>query len=333
LAVLLAYAKMSLDAELLASDLPDLPELAGDLIAYFPRELQDPFAAQIATHPLRREIAATVVANDLVNRAGLTFVHDLAAQTGRTAPEIARAYRIVREVFDLPALWAAIEGLDGTVAARVQVEMLRDIAGLVEHEAAWLLRNSRLDLGRETARFATDGRRLAAALDDLLPEAERARLDARAGRLAEAGVPDELSRRLASIPFLLSALEIVELGGRTQAPVERAAQVYYAVGARFALDDMRAAARRLPAETSWQKEAAEAVIDDLFAVQADFAALALNHGNGAGDPVAAWANSRAAALAPAEAIAADLRAAASAPDLAMLVVATRQLRQAAGEPS
>ena len=64
LAVLLAYAKMSLDQDLLASDLPDLPELAADLRDYFPPALRERFAAQIAAHPLRREITATVVTND-----------------------------------------------------------------------------------------------------------------------------------------------------------------------------------------------------------------------------------------------------------------------------
>src|SRR6202035_512822 len=66
LSVLLAYAKMSLDEALLQSDLPDAPELAGELRAYFPPALRGRFAAQIGAHPLRREIVATVIANDVV---------------------------------------------------------------------------------------------------------------------------------------------------------------------------------------------------------------------------------------------------------------------------
>src|SRR5438874_8475564 len=152
LAVLLAYAKISLDEDLLASDLPDAPELAGDLREYFMPALRERFAKQIAAHPLHREITATVVTNDLINRAGITFIHDMRARTGRSPAEIARAYRIVREVFDLPRLWADIEALDNRTAAPVQLEMLLDIAGLVEHAAAWLLRGTRLDLGQEIAR-------------------------------------------------------------------------------------------------------------------------------------------------------------------------------------
>jgi glutamate dehydrogenase len=93
---------------------------------------------------------------------------------------------------------------------------------------------------------------------------------------------------------------------------------------------MRAAARRLPAETPWQKLALESMTDDLFALQADLAARILASDCAVKpDPLAAWSAANAASLAPAEALARDLRAA-SIPDLAMLVVASRQLRQALG---
>jgi glutamate dehydrogenase len=329
LSVLLAYAKMSLDHELSQSDLPDAPELADELRSYFPPALRDRFATQIAAHPLKREIAATIVTNDLVNRAGLTFIPDIQARTGRGAAEIARAYRIVREAFSLPPLWAEIEALDNTIAASVQYEMLIDIAGIIEHAASWLLRAGRLDIGADAARLAPAVAPLASAVAFLLPPGERADYDRRETRLAEAGVPQPLAARLAAIPFLTTACEIADLAQRAAQPIERAARTFYGVGARFALDELRAAGRRLPADTSWQKTAIEALIDDFYALQADLAERVLRSADGAEDPVAAWTATRAAQLAPAEAIAAELRAAAN-PDLAMLVVAGRQLRQALG---
>jgi NAD-specific glutamate dehydrogenase len=94
---------------------------------------------------------------------------------------------------------------------------------------------------------------------------------------------------------------------------------------------MRIAARRLRAETPWQKQAVEATIDDLFALQTDLAARILASSSSAQpeDPIAAWSSAHAAALAPAEPLIRELRVAAT-PDLAMLVVASRQLRQALG---
>jgi len=327
LAVLLAHAKLSLDADLLASGLPDGPEFSEDLRAYFPRALHERFAVQIMAHPLRREIVATTVTNDLINRAGLTFISDMRARTGRTPDEIARAWRIVRAVFDLPSLWADIEALDNRVAARVQTEMLLEAAALVEHTAAWLLRANRIDIAAEIGRFRPMVAQIAGDLAALLPPTETAVVAERTAGFVAAGVPETLAQRVGGAIFLATALEIADLAERSARPLDRAAQLYFAVGARFGLDDMRAAARRLPAETSWQKLAVEATVDDVFALQADLAARVLAEGETEADPVAAWARSRAAALAPAETLAAELRAA-TTPDLALLVVAARQLRQA-----
>jgi glutamate dehydrogenase len=297
------------------------------LRGYFPAVLRHRFAAQIAAHPLRREITATVVTNDLVNRAGPTFVQDMRARTGRTPPEIACSYRIVRDVFGLAALWSGIEALGNRVPAAVQTEMLLDIVGIIEHGAAWLLRGNRLDIGRETARFAPAVQHLAEIVAELLPPGERALLEQRAARLAAAGVSQDLAARVAGVIFLTTAFEVGDLAERTGQPVDRAAQTFYGVGAHFALDEMRDAARRLPAETAYQKAAAETLIDDFYAVQAELAARVLTGTDGATDLLSAWVEANASMIGPAEAAAAEMRAAA-APDLAMLVVASRQLRQA-----
>jgi glutamate dehydrogenase len=330
LAVLLAYAKMALYAELLASDQPDAAELDGELRGYFPAALHDRLAAQIAVHPLRREISATVITNDLVNRAGMTFVDEMRTRTSRTAPEAARAYAIVRDLFDLRTLWAEIEKLDNKATAAVQTDMLLEIVGLIEHTAAWLLRGRRLDISSEITKFGPIARSLAASLSELLPQRDTSLVAERARRFCEAGVPETLAGRIAALPFLGCALDIGELAERLAQPLDRTARIYYGAGAQFALDEMRAAARRLPAETSWQKLALESMLDDLFALQADLAARIL-----ASDcamkphPLVAWSAANVASLAPAEALVRELRAA-TIPDLAMLVVASRQLHQVLG---
>ncbi|MGH7097552.1 MAG: NAD-glutamate dehydrogenase [Stellaceae bacterium] len=330
LAVLLAYAKMTLYDELLASDLPDSPDVIEDREGYFPAALRARLGPRIALHPLHREIAATVLTNDLVNRAGLTFVSDMRARTGRTAPEIVRAYLIVREIFGLKGLWAEIEALDNRVAADTQLGMLLAIAALVEHAAAWLLHNRRVEIGRECARLTPAVNELAAGLSELLPPGDSALTAERAARLVEAGVPAPLAARTGALPFLASAAEIAALAEQSGQKLGCAARVYYGAGARFALDDLRAAALRLPAETPWQKLAVEAMIDDVYGLQADFASRILTSPCVTSpDPLAAWAAERAALLAPAEMLATELRAAAT-PDLAMLVVAGRQLRHALG---
>ena len=99
LSVLLAWTKIVLADELLASDLPDDPYLHLDLMAYFPRPVREGFETQIRDHPLRREIIVTQVVNDLVNGAGMTFWPRLAGETGASAAELTNANFVSREIF------------------------------------------------------------------------------------------------------------------------------------------------------------------------------------------------------------------------------------------
>ncbi|MES2585168.1 MAG: NAD-glutamate dehydrogenase, partial [Pseudomonadota bacterium] len=62
-AVVLAYAKMSVFDELVASNLPDDPFFSRALKAYFPQVLTEKFGPAIAAHPLKREIIATFITN------------------------------------------------------------------------------------------------------------------------------------------------------------------------------------------------------------------------------------------------------------------------------
>jgi glutamate dehydrogenase len=236
----------------------------------------------------------------------------------------------VREIFELPRLWAEIEALDDKVAARVQTEMLLEIALVVEHAAVWLLRRRRLEPATDIAGLALGVHDLAGSLADLLPARDASLAAERSLRLREAGVPAPLAARIGAMMFMAPALDIAELAERAAQPLDRAARVYYGAGVRFALDEMRAAARRLPAETQWQRLAVEAIIDDLLALQSDLAQRILSSPQASDpDPLAAWAATNATALAPADALAREVRAAAL-PDLALLVVAARQLRQALG---
>ncbi len=114
--VLLAWVKIALTGDLVASDLPDDPALAGELTGYFPAEMRKRFAEDIAAHRLRREIVATRIANELINACGPTALTRIADRTGATSPAIARAYVAVREAFGLAAITRQIDALDNRVA-------------------------------------------------------------------------------------------------------------------------------------------------------------------------------------------------------------------------
>src|SRR5947199_7092657 len=110
----------------------EFPYLAHDLERYFPAPLPERYERHMQEHRLRREIIATVVANQLVDRAGTTFVFRLREETGAPPSLLARAYAVAREVYEMRDVWAAVEGLDNEIEAHVQLEMLIEGRRLVE---------------------------------------------------------------------------------------------------------------------------------------------------------------------------------------------------------
>ncbi|MEO8035610.1 MAG: NAD-glutamate dehydrogenase domain-containing protein, partial [Acidobacteriota bacterium] len=326
IAVLLAYSKIVLFQDLLATDLPDDPLLVEDLLIYFPTTLRARYRAAIERHRLRREIIATYVTNSMINRMRPTFVMQVTEETGRPASDVARAFTIIRDSFDLRIVWAEIESLDNKLPAPVQIEMMAGVGALLERAMMWLLRRSeeKLDIAAYVSEFRPRIGGLETSLARVLPPPVATAMQTREAELVANGIPAHLAARIAALAVMSSAMDIVRISQKGGA-VEDSARVYFGLGARFGLDRLRAAGATVAAETPWQKAAVAAVVDDLFNYQSVIASRVIAESNGAADPVDAWLAHRARVVERIDQVMNDLRATQSI-DLAMLSVASRQLR-------
>jgi glutamate dehydrogenase len=325
IAVLLAYAKLVLYEDLLKSDLPDAPLLVEDLVLYFPTLLREKFRPAIERHRLRREIIATYATNNMLNRLRPTLVQQMNEDTGKPPSDVARAFTIIRESFDLRTIWSEIEALDNKLPASVQIDMLVAVGGLLERAILWLLRSGyeKLDIAAYVDEFRPRIAAIADRLDEVLPPSLLNTMKVREAELEADGIPDSLAHRVASLDVMSSAMDIVRISRRGGA-VEEAARIYFDLGARFNLDRLRAAGTAMTAETPWQKAAVAAVVDDLFNYQSVLASRVIAEANG-GQPVEAWLAKRARVVERVDQTMNDLKSAPSV-DLAMLTVASRQLR-------
>jgi glutamate dehydrogenase len=328
-AVLLAYSKIALYDEMLASNVPDDPFISTALERYFPEPLRERYKAEILAHPLRREIIATHVTNSMINRVGSTFVHRMQEETGAAAPDVVRAYLIVREVFGMVQLWRAIEALDYKVPDRVQTAMVIDAGRLIVRATLWFLRNrSQLaDLSGSIQHFGAGAQRLAALLPGILPAADRAAFEAAAQRLEKEGVPRSLAVRCAGFDAMFSALDIVEVADGLKRDIEPVARLHFALSGELDFPWIRTRIGALPADSHWHTLAKAALRDDLAGMLRALAADALRT-DGSGDPaaqIAAWKGRNAVLYERFRQVLTDLRASES-PDLAMLSVAMRELR-------
>jgi glutamate dehydrogenase len=337
LAVILAYSKITLYAALLDSDLPEDAALADELARYFPAPLPERFGERMGEHRLRREIIATRVTNDMVDRAGTTFVFRIGEDTGAPPSDIARAYAVARDVFEVRSLWAEVEALDLRVAASIQIGMLLESRRLVERATRWLLTTRRrpLRIAAEVERFAGGVRAVAATLPDVMVEAEREQWSERVRALVADDVPEELAGRVASLGALFPALDIVEAATATQRSVEEVAALHFLLGGRLHLHWLRDRIAALPRANRWEAMARAALRDDLFSLHAELTADVLRGAAEDADAAArldAWIDANRAAVERCLEILGEIRTGGTF-DLTTLPVALREVRnliQAAG---
>ncbi|HEV7764428.1 MAG TPA: NAD-glutamate dehydrogenase domain-containing protein, partial [Thermoanaerobaculia bacterium] len=324
IAVLLAYSKMVLFEDLVKTDLPDDPQLADDLVLYFPEDMQTRFRPAIERHRLRREIIATVVTNAMINRVRPTFAWQMCDETSKGYADIARAFIIMRDSFDLRTIWADIEGLDNKLPARVQTDMMIAVASLLERAILWLLRSGydKLDIAAYVSEFRPRIAAIQEQLGSVLPASMLGRVRVRQAELMEDGIPEVLAQRVASLDVMTSAMDIIRIA-RTDAAhgVEDVARVYFGVGERFGMDRLRNASQNIAAETPWQKTALTTLIEDLYAYQSVLASRVITETEG----VDAWLAQRPRVVERVDQTIHDFRSS-STVDLAMLAVTSRQLR-------
>jgi glutamate dehydrogenase len=325
--VLLAYAKKSLAGAVLASTLPDSRYLEQDLRGYFPPLVVERFNHLLPEHPLRRELIATIVANDVVNSQGITFVTRLSNETGAEGADVVRAYRVARDVTGAVERWEAIEALVGRVEPSVLGDLLGGVDRLVERTSRWYLANMPDRLGRAIEAHREPFRQLSEALPDVVTEASRHERERYAWRLVDQGVPEETARRHAFQAGLVHGPNIIVVAERTGRPVPQVARAFFAVGESLFIDWLEGRLAELPTPNKWHRWAVQAVQDDLLLVRRLVAEKVLEEAGDrpADEGVAAFLDSRSDAF---DRLSRFMRGMAleDANDLAAMTVALRQVR-------
>lgn len=324
-AVLMAYAKMAVFDDLLASNLPDDPYFGAVLLSYFPRPLAARFAPQIAQHPLKREIIANFMTNTVVNRTGATFVNFLAAEAAASTPDVVRAYTLAREIFDLEPIWDSIDALDQRITSGLQLDLFSKLIAIVQRASRWMLRlrAAEFDLPTLIARYQSGARELALYLHHCLPQMALLRLAQSSAQLQQAGVAADLADKLSALEHLFPALDLVDLSTKANTTLELAAKAYFAVDNTLDLNGWRAQINRLPTDSVWKSQARASARDDIDAIASQLSLRVLSSFDSAED----WATQHAASIARMNQLLQSIST--QVADLAPISVALRELRHLA----
>jgi glutamate dehydrogenase len=312
LSVLLAYSKMVLKEDLVCPEITDNQYHDRLLIEAFPEQLQKKYAAQMQEHPLRAEIIATKLANNIGNDMGFNFVNRMREETGAPVAEIANCYAMASAVFEMSDIWNEIATLDNKISTLVQTEMLFQLRRTVRRATRWFLRhrNKSLNIEQSIAFYHKTFAVMSKKLTSFMIEEEAIELQRVEKDLINAGAPKKIAARISQLSTLFSAMDIAEISENDGRSVEVVADLYFKLGARLQLHWFLDQITRQTVGNHWQALARASFREELDWQQRSLTAVILrvdSKSSDTGNMLDAWFEASAQPLERWNSILADFR--------------------------
>src|SRR5215218_8982857 len=328
LATLMAHVKLALKDEVLGSELPDQEVFASRLPSYFPVKLRDHFASDIRSHQLRREIVTTMLVNDLVDTAGITYAYRISEDVGVRPVDAVRSYVATNAIFRVGEVWRQIRAADVSVA--VSDRMTLDLRRLIDRAGRWLLnyRPQPLAVGAEINRFAEKVATLTPRMSEWLRGDDKVIVEKEAREMSAQGVSDDVAYMVATGLYQYSLLDVIDIADIVDRDPAEVADTYFALMDRLGTDGLLTAVSRLVRDDRWHSLARLAIRDDIYgSVRAlCFDVLAVGEPNENGEEkIAEWEATNSSRVSRAQRTLTEIYQSGEL-DLATLSVAARQLR-------
>lgn len=268
ISILLAHMKSSLSHEILTSGIPDEQWAQQELTAYFPHQLLEHAQKHLQTHPLKREIIATSLANRILNHSGITFVFRLCEETGVSEADAVRAYFISAGIWNQPEFFSVIRSLDGHVPSSTQERMDRIMRRLLDRSSRWFLKHQTgtLDVSAEIERYRQPVANLTRRLHTLLQPNQLEDIHTGAAELEAKGVPAALAHQAAALLYHYPLLDITRAAAPASVAPAALAATYFNLFEQ--IDGRRLLSRidSLPRTDPWETMARAALREDFYDV-------------------------------------------------------------------
>ncbi len=331
LSTLMAYVKLALKDELLASEIPDQEVFAARLPEYFPHQLRDRFGTEIRSHQLRREIVTTMLVNDMVDTAGISYAYRITEDVGVSPVDAVRAYVATDEIFGVGDVWRQIRAAgEGGAPVAVTDRMTLDLRRLIDRAGRWLLnyRPQPLAVGAEVNRFAATVAALTPRMSEWLRGDDRAIVAKDSGEFAAQGVSAELAMTVATGLYQYSLLDVIDIADIVERDPVDVADTYFALMDHLGADGLLTAVSRLGRNDRWHSLARLAIRDDIYGSLRAlcFDVLAVGEPEETGEQkIEEWELSNSSRVSRARRTLTEINAD-GVKDLATLSVAARQIR-------
>lgn len=332
LATLMAHVKLDLKSTLLEGSSIDNQIYRQVLANYFPEGVRVAGGDALDRHPLRREIVATVLTNNVIDRGGITYAYRLGEEVGADPEDAVRAFTVVSEVFGLWGLWHDIS--EASISTAVSDELILLTRRLLDRASRWMLtrRPQPLAVGAEISRFGDRIAEASAELDGWLVGADQRNLAARTVLITDKGAPENLVRRVEILLDQFGLLDVVEIADLADRTISETGELYFRLGEHVGLVPMLNRVSALSKDGKWNALARLSLRDELYstvrALTLDVLADA-EAGDTTAEKLSRWEERNASRIERSTLALAEIEASGQH-DLAALSVATSQLRRMVG---
>ena len=137
---LLSYSKIFLKKILLDSTLIDEPFAQQYLFRYFPKSFVGAYEQQIAHHPLKREIIATMMADIVINNQGITFISDYNKLGNDKFLLKIKSYLLVKLLFGTKEIREKIYAQDAIMPVEKQYKLINKLEYVLYSSTKWMVK-------------------------------------------------------------------------------------------------------------------------------------------------------------------------------------------------
>ena len=205
----------------------------------------------------------------ITNNIGIGFGFRIREETGASIENIAKAYVVCVDVFELDSTWHELEKLDNVVQEHYRYECFRAVSGLLERSISWLLRNkgANFDVSHLIERYKTDIKVMRKAIPGVIIGRSRKNYLAERKMFIKYRLPASLAQELADKTTLASAFDIIEIKSKLYSSIDNTARVFFALSERLQLHWIRNAISQTIVRTHWNHLAIVNMRNDLHANQ------------------------------------------------------------------
>ena len=274
LAVLAAYVKIYLTHALEQTDFADDPYLEGVLRSYFPAALVERFGQYLDSHPLRKEIICTRVANELVNIGGITFAYRIMEEFNVGIDSVARAFIVARELFELGTAAKLHSELSPKTPLDAWFTVLRDNQRVLDRAVRWFITERGVVAGATISELLENFGSVVEMrrnLPEYLSGTSRARVRAKRDAGEAWGLPEDLIVIWIRGFEGYALLDVIRSAADHDFEATSLAPVYFATYDRFKVDELLGLITELPRSDRWEILARQAMRGGLYETAAELA--------------------------------------------------------------